>query len=306
PGFMPSEQSIGRPVFSSDLYSLGLTAIYLLTGKVPQALTTDPLTGEIVWRELALNISPSLGDILDKTVKSHARDRFSTAREMLAALQSGNVPISPTVTSVPPAQSLPQTVVATPTYSNPSNNNQSPIILGSLILGGFACVGVVLGLVLTRPPRSESPTSKINEEQETVTPPSEFSSIEEENNIATPSEINDTPLVSESPSIPIEPSPSSSILSDSSYSWLSDHRVTETDLQGKSARELSIMRNSIFARKGRIFRSPELQSFFNSQPWYRPIYSPDQFPSSLVTPLEQENAQIILQYQNQYGLRWIQ
>lgn len=30
PGFMPSEQASGRPVYSSDLYSLGLTAIYLL------------------------------------------------------------------------------------------------------------------------------------------------------------------------------------------------------------------------------------------------------------------------------------
>lgn len=31
---MPSEQTAGRPVFASDLYSLGLTAIYLLTGKI--------------------------------------------------------------------------------------------------------------------------------------------------------------------------------------------------------------------------------------------------------------------------------
>ena len=32
PGFMPSEQMAGRPTFASDLYSLGMTAIYLLTG----------------------------------------------------------------------------------------------------------------------------------------------------------------------------------------------------------------------------------------------------------------------------------
>lgn len=31
PGFMPSEQSVGRPVYSSDLYALGLTALYALT-----------------------------------------------------------------------------------------------------------------------------------------------------------------------------------------------------------------------------------------------------------------------------------
>jgi serine/threonine protein kinase len=42
PRFMPSEQTAGCPVFASDLYSLGLTAIYLLTAKIPQELPTDP------------------------------------------------------------------------------------------------------------------------------------------------------------------------------------------------------------------------------------------------------------------------
>ena len=42
PGFMPMEQIAGRPLFSSDLFSLGLTAIYLLTGKIPQDLPTEP------------------------------------------------------------------------------------------------------------------------------------------------------------------------------------------------------------------------------------------------------------------------
>lgn len=58
------------------------------------------------------------------------------------------------------------------------------------------------------------------------------------------------------------------------YSWLSDRRVTQTDLAGKTAFELNIMRNTIFARHGRRFRSPELQSYLNSQSWYRPRYSP--------------------------------
>ncbi len=90
PGFMPSEQTAGRPVFSSDLYSLGLTAIYLLTGKIPQELPTDPATGEIVWRHYALSVSPSFAAVLDKAIQSHPRDRFSSAREMLQALQTGD------------------------------------------------------------------------------------------------------------------------------------------------------------------------------------------------------------------------
>ena len=40
-GFMSSEQAAGRPVYSSDLFATGLTAIYLLTGKQPQDIETN-------------------------------------------------------------------------------------------------------------------------------------------------------------------------------------------------------------------------------------------------------------------------
>ncbi|NJR58750.1 MAG: DUF4101 domain-containing protein [Cyanobacteria bacterium CRU_2_1] len=94
PGFMPSEQAAGRPMYSSDLYSLGLTAIYLLTGKMPQELETDPLSGEIQWRQYVLNISPTMASVLDKAIQPNGRDRFHTARQMLDALVSG-APTSP-------------------------------------------------------------------------------------------------------------------------------------------------------------------------------------------------------------------
>jgi serine/threonine-protein kinase len=106
PGFMPSEQAVGRPVFASDLYSLGLTAIYLLAGKSPQDLTTDPTTGEILWRQFAPTVTPTLAGILDKAIHPSARDRYHSARAMLDDLQRGQVPIAPGV--VPP--SIPPTV----------------------------------------------------------------------------------------------------------------------------------------------------------------------------------------------------
>ena len=87
PGYMASEQAAGRPIYSSDLYSLGLTAIFLLTGQAPHELETDPRNGEIIWRSHATNIDEELADILDRSVKFHPRDRFSSAEEMLAALQ---------------------------------------------------------------------------------------------------------------------------------------------------------------------------------------------------------------------------
>ncbi|MDY7054507.1 protein kinase domain-containing protein [Limnospira fusiformis] len=88
PGFMASEQAIGRPVYSSDLYSLGLTAIYMLTGKLPQDLAMDPGTAEILWRQDAPEVSVGLANVLDKAVRSHAGDRYSSAKEMLDALKS--------------------------------------------------------------------------------------------------------------------------------------------------------------------------------------------------------------------------
>jgi serine/threonine protein kinase len=96
PGFMPHEQAAGRPLYNSDLYSLALTMIYLLTGKSPQDLT-DPRTGEIVWHNHADNVSHHLQLILDKATKPYAGDRYSTAKEMVDVLQSINPIINPTI-----------------------------------------------------------------------------------------------------------------------------------------------------------------------------------------------------------------
>ena len=87
PGYMSSEQAAGRPIYSSDLYSLGLTAIFLLTGKSPQELETDPRNGEIIWQEQALNIDPELMAVIDKAIQFHPRDRFGSAKEMFDALK---------------------------------------------------------------------------------------------------------------------------------------------------------------------------------------------------------------------------
>ena len=86
PGFMPLEQAAGKPVFSSDLYSLGLTAVYMLTGKLPQALS-DFATGEIKWQEHVPGISQSFAAAINKAIENQYRDRFKTAREMIEAVE---------------------------------------------------------------------------------------------------------------------------------------------------------------------------------------------------------------------------
>lgn len=88
PGFMPAEQIAGRPVYSSDLYSLGMTAIYLLTGKMPPDLETDLTTGQCLWQPWVSGLSAPFVTVLDKAIQSHPRDRFATAQEMRAAVQA--------------------------------------------------------------------------------------------------------------------------------------------------------------------------------------------------------------------------
>ncbi|MDB9494717.1 IMS domain-containing protein [Spirulina major CS-329] len=200
PGFMPSEQSAGRPVFASDLYSLGLTAVYLLTGKAPQELATNPATGEISWRQYAPMLSPTLGNIIEQAIQIHPRDRFTTATAMLAAIQGVSVNPSPgiipsTVMSMPtPSVATPPThqpltvIAASPPPSTPVTQPQNGSALSewqkAAITGSIVGIFVVLAIVLTQSPNlfaskntDEEPSSETN--SETVEPELELANTEE-------------------------------------------------------------------------------------------------------------------------------
>jgi serine/threonine protein kinase, bacterial len=87
-GYMAPEQSAGRPVYSSDLYSLGLTAVYLLTGKTPSELNTDPLTGRMDWRSQAPHVTDAFAKVLDTAIHMHPSERFASAGAMFQALDA--------------------------------------------------------------------------------------------------------------------------------------------------------------------------------------------------------------------------
>jgi serine/threonine protein kinase, bacterial len=105
PGFMPPEQMAGRPVFGSDLYSLGLTAIYLLTRRLPAEMETDPMTGILQWRSHAPAVSDPFAQVLDKAIQLQAGQRFVTAPEMQFALEASR--LSPQPASAPPNPAVP-------------------------------------------------------------------------------------------------------------------------------------------------------------------------------------------------------
>ncbi|MDB9446272.1 serine/threonine-protein kinase, partial [Anabaena sp. CS-542/02] len=89
------EQSMGKPLFTSDLYSLGVTCLHLLTGVSPFDLYS-PLEGEWVWRDY-LNgnvVSDELGEMLEKLAHPIPKRRYQSVSEVIQALS----PVSPVVT----------------------------------------------------------------------------------------------------------------------------------------------------------------------------------------------------------------
>jgi WD40 repeat protein len=98
-GYAPMEQiRSGRAYPASDLYSLGVTCIHLLTGLSPDELF-DPLTGNWLWRatlkEQGTVISDRLGQILDKLLKDIVSDRYQSAQSVIADMNP--VPSPPRV-----------------------------------------------------------------------------------------------------------------------------------------------------------------------------------------------------------------
>jgi serine/threonine protein kinase len=95
--YCPPEQSMGKPLFISDLYSLGVTCLHLLTGTSPFDLYS-PLEGEWVWRDYLHGnvVSDELGKILEKLAHPIAKHRLQSVAEVIHALS----PVSP---AVPPS-----------------------------------------------------------------------------------------------------------------------------------------------------------------------------------------------------------
>ncbi|MFM6194630.1 MAG: GUN4 domain-containing protein [Planktothrix sp.] len=102
-GYVAPEQAVGKPTFASDLYSLGVTCIHLLTNIEPFDLF-DISESDWVWRDyLTVKVSDLLGQVLDKLLQQGTKKRFQTAQEVLDALQ-----LTVNLTSLQTPQPTPQ------------------------------------------------------------------------------------------------------------------------------------------------------------------------------------------------------
>jgi serine/threonine protein kinase len=87
-GYMPPEQFGGRTNPATDLYSLGATLIYLVTGRHPTELPQENL--RIQFASFA-NLSPAFSDWLGWLTEPSLEQRLATAAQALEVLNSQEI-----------------------------------------------------------------------------------------------------------------------------------------------------------------------------------------------------------------------
>lgn len=84
-GFAPPEQLASRPLYSSDIYAVGITCLYLMTGKSPLEFDYEFVSGEIRWRD-QITVSDAFATVLSKMLKISPKERFQSANDVLKIL----------------------------------------------------------------------------------------------------------------------------------------------------------------------------------------------------------------------------
>lgn len=73
-----------------------------------------------------------------------------------------------------------------------------------------------------------------------------------------------------------------------------EREISQADLEGRTLRELTLMRNWIYARAGNPFVKPWLKEFFAKQPWYSPEQTYDQ---DKISEIDRKNLGAIAGYE---------
>lgn len=132
-GYAPSEQmQTGRAYPNSDLYSLAVSAIVLMTGREPQDLYDDH---DLVWRwqQWVPMIHPGFAEVLNRMLSYRPGDRYQSVSEVAQALQALVSPLTPSYPITPPAPTptpTPISTVARPAPPNPDLSQMRTMAVG--------------------------------------------------------------------------------------------------------------------------------------------------------------------------------
>jgi serine/threonine protein kinase, bacterial len=86
PDYMAPEQNSGQPCTQSDLYAIGPTLIFLLTGRNPADFIEAQPDGYRFNLTSIPTVTPQLQSLIDKVTQYRSRDRYLTAADLAQAL----------------------------------------------------------------------------------------------------------------------------------------------------------------------------------------------------------------------------
>jgi serine/threonine-protein kinase len=85
-GYSAPEQERGQPLTQSDLYAIGPTLIFLLTGEAPFKFYRPRGKGYQFEIETVPTITPQLREVIERVTQPQPSDRYATAKQLAAAL----------------------------------------------------------------------------------------------------------------------------------------------------------------------------------------------------------------------------
>ena len=144
----------------------------------------------------------------------------------------------------------------------------------------------------SNPDQGSQPEKSEEEPQEGVSEPEELDGDESSNTEEEPEEQGGEESDGEITGTPDTQAPREYIVAESSTRLL-----TADDLEGLTNEELMLARNEIYARRGRRFNDPQLQSYFDSQPWYTGTIAPSSFNDASMTEVESRNIDFITSFE---------
>ncbi len=124
-GFAAPEQQAKHSVYSSDIYGLGMTCVFLLAGRLPKNLDNP---SDLSWLN-ALSISPQFRKILSKILAAEICDRYPSAEDVLQAMeQLGEPTVEFQAPQTAPTPTVPSASVPSPSLQqeSQSQNHAAP------------------------------------------------------------------------------------------------------------------------------------------------------------------------------------
>jgi serine/threonine protein kinase/Tfp pilus assembly protein PilF len=178
--YVPPEQIVNRPVFSSDLYALGMTAIQALTGIEPEQLHAELQLAEL-FRQTEVKVNPKLTQILQKMICLDCTRRYQSAttiqNDLRPLLRTKTITLISSLTGIDRGQDRQKLPITIFERFNWQNLLYSKYLIPALVGMGLAISGLEIIYPTIRPSYyvfegkqllSESPETALTKFQQAI------------------------------------------------------------------------------------------------------------------------------------------